>query len=160
MRKLSMIRLAPLLALSTACAVESGSDDLQYGEVDNLVQSGNGTSLNGTSLNGTSLNGTSLNGTTLGAISVSGHNASGGAVTAAYGSTTTPPLVGSSWVGSTWTGFVTNLAVTVPIKIISGNALPSPNAEVWEYEIQFQNSAGWQKLCGVDVNNNPIKAIS
>ena len=161
MGKLSMIRLAPLLALSAACAVDPGSDeDLKLGEVDNLVESGNGTSLNGTSLNGTSLNGTSLNGTTLGALGVTGHNASGGAVTAAYGSTTAPPLAGSSWVGSTWTGYVTNLAITVPIKIISGDALPAPNAEVWEYEIQFQNSAGWQKLCGVDGGGAAIKAIS
>src|SRR5678815_2516412 len=61
MKKLSITCLAPILAL-TACAVEPGAEDEpQYGEVENLVQSGNGTSLNGTSLNGTSLNGTSLN---------------------------------------------------------------------------------------------------
>jgi ADYC domain-containing protein len=159
MKKLSITCLAPLVAL-TACAVEPGAEDEpQYGEVENLVQSGNGTSLNGTSLNGTSLNGTSLNGSTLGSVSVSGQNASGGAVTAAYSSTTTPPLSGSSWVGSKWTGTASN-GVSLSLKIVSGAALASPNSEVWEYEVQYQNSGGWQPLCGLDTSSVPIKAIT
>jgi hypothetical protein len=159
MRKITTM-FAPLLMLSTACAMDTGLDDeLQYGETENLVQSGNGTSLNGTSLNGTSLNGTSLNGTTLGSISVAGKNGTGGNVTAAYSSTTTPPLAGSSWINSTWTGTASN-GVAVNLKIVSGAALASPNGEVWEYQIQYQNSAGWQPLCGVDTGGAPIKAIT
>jgi hypothetical protein len=158
MRKITMF--APLLMLSTACAMETGDpEELQYGEVDNLVQSGNGTSLNGTSLNGTSLNGTSLNGTTLGSISVAGKSGTGSNVTAAYSSTTTPPLAGSTWVNSTWTGTASN-GVSVNLKIVSGAALAAPNGEVWEYQIQYQNSAGWQPLCGLDTGGAPIKAIT
>ena len=141
--------LAPLLVMGTACAMDTDQDEPSYGEVDNLVQSGNGTSLNGTSLNGT----------TLGAISVSGHNGTGGALNANYASTTAPPVSGSGFINSTWTGTASNGA-TVNLKIVSGGALAAPNSEVWEYQIQYQNTGGWQPLCGTDVGGAPIKAIS
>jgi len=158
MKKHSATWLAPLLVMSTACAMDTEGDDTDYGEVEDLVTSGNGTSLNGTSLNGTSLNGTSLNGTSLNGTSLNGTAAGGGTVTAQINSTTAPPVAGASYVGSTWTGTASN-GDTVNLKIVSGAALAAPNSEVWEYEIQFQNQAGWQPLCGMN-GSTPIKAIS
>jgi ADYC domain len=151
-----------LLVASTGCAVDLGPDDESppsgiVSSVGQDIQSPNGTSLNGTSLNGTSLNGTSLNGNTLGASSVSGHSSSGQTILA--NSTTAPPWTGSSIVGSTWTGTAMPGNVTVNLRVV-GTATQGTgsNSDLWFYQVEYQNTAGWQPLCGLDAGGAPIKA--
>jgi hypothetical protein len=115
----------------------------------------NGTSLNGTSLNGTSLNGTSLNGSTLGSIAVSGHSSTGGTINA--NTVAAQPWTGSSLVGSTWTGTTSN-SQTVNLRIDSAVQGTAPNSDLWYYGVSYQNSSGWQPLCGLDGSSQPIKA--
>jgi hypothetical protein len=148
-----------LLLASTGCAVDLVGDDPPSSIVSSVgqdLESPNGTSLNGTSLNGTSLNGTSLNGNTLGASAVSGKSSGGQTILA--NSTTAPPWTGSGLVGSTWTGTASPSGVTVNLRIDSAVQGTGSNTDLWYYGVSYQNSSGWQPLCGLDGSGNPIKA--
>lgn len=125
-----MKKLHLTLLVLAACATD-------YGQITSAV----------TGYDETSLNGTSVDGAALASVDVAGLDSMGGALNADYASTTAPPLHGSTYVGSTWTG-TTSTGASVDLRIVSGSALPSPNAEVWEYQVEYLNGAGWQPLCG------------
>jgi ADYC domain-containing protein/pentapeptide repeat protein len=141
-----------ILLLLAACTVEGVSDNV----VEQDVDAANGVSLNGVSLNGVSLNGTSLSGATLSSVSVTGHLSNGTTVTAT--SSTAPPLTGTTVVGSTWTGTASN-GQSVNLRIDSASQGTSPNADLWFYGVSYQNSSGWQPLCGTGVLAIPVAGV-
>jgi hypothetical protein len=143
--------------LCSACVTATDEDTL--GEVTQNELSLNGISLNGISLNGISLNGISLNGISLNGISLNGTSASGSKVTASVTSTTSPPLSGTSYVGSTWNGTAANGA-SVKLRIDGATQGLAPNSDLWFYKVSYQNSSGWNPLCGLDVFNQPILAVT
>jgi hypothetical protein len=135
--------------------MDIGNDSPTVSSVGQDVTENNGRSLNGTSLNGTSLNGTSLNGSTLGSVAVSGKSSTNVTITA--NTTTAPPWTGAGLVGSTWTGTASNNA-PVNLRIDSAVQGVAPNTDLWYYGVSYQNSSGWQPLCGLDAQSVPIKA--
>ena len=146
-------RVMLLLALASCTSelVEPDESDLAQDVDANNGTSLNGTSLNGTSLNGTSLNGTSLNGTSLNGTSLNGTSIS---VTTSGG----PPLSGTGPVGSTWSATTAN-GQTITVRIDSALQGTGSNADLWFYGVSYQNSAGWQPLCGVDGTGAKILAV-
>jgi hypothetical protein len=134
--------------LGSACAASSDwTVEDTVAEVSQEVVSANGLSLNGISLNGLSLNGISLNGTSL----------SGTTITAV--STTAPPLSGSSVVGSTWNATATN-GTAVKLRIDAAAQGTAPNSDLWFYKVSYQTTSGWSPLCGLDLLNQPIQAVT
>jgi len=145
-------------ALGACITPADDPDESDLGQVDQDVNSLNGTSLNGTSLNGTSLNGTSLNGTSLNGTSLNGTSLNGTSIAAT--STTGTPISGTSAVGSTWNGTASNGA-TVKLRIDSVLQGTAPNADLWFYAVSFASSATtWAPLCGLDASSVPIKAVT
>jgi hypothetical protein len=106
----------------------------------------NGTSLNGTSLNGTSLNGTSLNGTSLNGTSLNGTSLNGTSLNGA-------DLVGSIWAGSLSSG------EAISLRLDSFTQLGGANADVSAYGVSYETQSGWEPLCGLDANAQPVLAI-
>ncbi len=86
---------------------------------------------NGTSLNGTSLNGTSLNGTFFSATTASGVQ-----------------LYGTMFTGTVWSGQLSN-GSTVPVRVVDVRSLASPNADLLEYEVEYETTMGSRPLCGL-----------
>jgi hypothetical protein len=155
MRHLLLILTA---ALGACIAPVDDSDESDLGQVDQGIDSLNGTSLNGTSLNGTSLNGTSLNGTSLNGTSLNGTSLSGTSIIA--NSTTGTPISGTAAVGSTWNGTASNGAA-VKLRIDSVLQGTAPNADLWFYGVSFAStSTTWAPLCGLDASSVPIKAVT
>jgi hypothetical protein len=148
------MKATPIFLLLAACAVPV--DDAATGEVEQDVDSYNGTSLNGTSLNGTSLNGTSLNGTSLNGTSLNGTSLNGTSLNGTSLNGTS--LNGTSTVGSTWSGTASNGA-TVQLRIDSAAQGTAPNDDVWFYGVSYQTSGGWSPLC-VDATGAPVQAIA
>jgi len=56
------------------------------------------------------------------------------------------PLSGAGLIGSTMQGQASN-GSTVALRVNDIYALPSPNANVFAYVVEYQNTQGWQPLC-------------
>jgi len=143
------MKYLPLLFV-TACAVQAGDVE---SDVQQDVDTSNGTSLNGTSLNGTSLNGTSLNGTSLNGTSLNGTSLNGTSLNGTSLNGTS--LNGASVAGSAWTG-ITSSGVSIALRIDSATRGPAPNDDVWFYGVSYQTGGGWLPLCGADSEGEAI----
>jgi hypothetical protein len=107
--------LIAILIVQGACGVESEG----VGSVESAATTNNGVSLNGVSLNGVSLNGVSLNGVSLNGVSLNGVS-----------------LNGTSLTGELSSGDALELTV------VSSQALPAPNDDVWVHDVRYQRTDG------------------
>ncbi len=141
-------RLGALLALAsllcTGCAATSDTDEItdgSVGEAGAAIVSGNGLGWNGLGWNGLGWNGLGWNGVSLTGTTLSG-------------TLDGTPGSGDAFIGTTMTVTLSDGISTVDVHI--DNIEQSGDPEILLYTISYPDGS---KICGLDVNGDPVKAI-
>ena len=164
--KVSAIASAALLIVG--CGADVAQQQPQASTTSEALETSNGSSMNGSSMNGSSMNGSSMNGVSMNGVSMNGVSMNGSSMNGVSmnGSQLVGvdargrQLLGEGMVGARFVGQRSD-GGTVPLRVDSATTGAGSNSDVWFYGVSYQNSAGWQPLCGLDATTGkPVLAVA